>query len=130
MGDTTDGGKINQITNLTWFIFIVWFCSNLLSQLAYIIAYGLPYDGISMLKSLGPIYYVAVIFEVLNILFFHFFSFLLGPSSQWGVREPQRVPNGVHTNRSGGLFRAAAPEDARIRFQSTLTTRAPATTAI
>ena len=69
MGDTTDGGKINQITNLTWFIFIVWFCSNLLSQLAYIIAYGLPYDGISMLKSLGPIYYVAVIFEVLMWLF-------------------------------------------------------------
>jgi len=69
MGDVTDGGKISQITNLTWFIFIVWFCSNLLSQLAYIIAYGLPYDGISMLKSLGPIYYVAVIFEVLMWLF-------------------------------------------------------------
>lgn len=69
MGDVTDSGKISQITNLTWFIFIVWFCSNLLSQLAYIIAYGLPYDGISMLKSLGPIYYVAVIFEVLMWLF-------------------------------------------------------------
>ena len=69
MGDANDGGKISQITNLTWFIFIVLFCSNLLSQLAYIIAYGLPYDGISMLKSLGPIYYVAVIFEVLMWLF-------------------------------------------------------------
>lgn len=69
MGNATDGGKTSQITNLTWFIFIVWFCSNLLSQLAYIIAYGLPYDGISMLKSLGPIYYVAVIFEVLMWLF-------------------------------------------------------------
>ena len=69
MGGSNDGGKISQITNLTWFIFIVWFCSNLLSQLAYIIAYGLPYDGISMLKSLGPIYYVAVIFEVLMWLF-------------------------------------------------------------
>tara|TARA_B100001113_G_scaffold75638_1_gene59029 strand:+ start:579 stop:851 length:273 start_codon:yes stop_codon:yes gene_type:complete len=69
MGDDDDGNRIKQMTNFTWFVFIVWFCSNLLSQLAYIIAYGLPYDGISMLKSLGPIYYIAVVFEVLMWLF-------------------------------------------------------------
>ena len=55
MGEVIEGGKVKQMTNIIWFVFIVWFCSNLLSQLAYIIAYGLPYDGVSMLKSLGPI---------------------------------------------------------------------------
>ena len=69
MGEVIEGGKVKQMTNIIWFVFIVWFCSNLLSQLAYIIAYGLPYDGVSMLKSLGPIYYFAIIFEVLMRLF-------------------------------------------------------------
>ena len=69
MGEVIEGGKVKQMTNIIWFVFIVWFCSNLLSQLAYIIAYGLPYDGVSMLKSLGPIYYFATIFEVLMWLF-------------------------------------------------------------
>jgi hypothetical protein len=69
MGEVIEGGKVKQMTNIIWFVFIVWFCSNLLSQLAYIIAYGLPYDGVSMLKSLGPIYYIAIIFEVLMWLF-------------------------------------------------------------
>lgn len=69
MGETINGVKTKQISNFIWFVFIIWFCSNLLSQLAYIFAYGLPYDGISMLKTLGPIYYLAIIFEVLMWLF-------------------------------------------------------------
>tara|TARA_B100000579_G_C22448601_1_gene673237 strand:- start:343 stop:615 length:273 start_codon:yes stop_codon:yes gene_type:complete len=69
MGEMTNSGKTKQISNFIWLVFIIWFCSNLLSQLAYIFAYGLPYDGISMLKTLGPIYYLAIIFEVLMWLF-------------------------------------------------------------
>ena len=69
MGRDEDSGKSKKLTNFGWFVFIVWFCSNLLSQLAYIIAYGLPYDGISMLQSLGPIYYVAILIEVMMWLF-------------------------------------------------------------
>ena len=69
MGRDENSGKSKKLTNFGWFVFIVWFCSNLLSQLAYIIAYGLPYDGISMLQSLGPIYYVAIFIEVMMWLF-------------------------------------------------------------
>ena len=69
MGGDESSGKSKKLTNFGWFVFIVWFCSNLLSQLAYIIAYGLPYDGISMLQSLGPIYYVAILIEVMMWLF-------------------------------------------------------------
>tara|TARA_B100001564_G_C20084032_1_gene421828 strand:+ start:157 stop:429 length:273 start_codon:yes stop_codon:yes gene_type:complete len=69
MGRDGNSGKSKKLTNFGWFVFIVWFCSNLLSQLAYIIAYGLPYDGISMLQSLGPIYYVAIFIEVMMWLF-------------------------------------------------------------
>ena len=69
MGRDRNSGKSKKLTNFGWFVFIVWFCSNLLSQLAYIIAYGLPYDGISMLQSLGPIYYVAIFIEVMMWLF-------------------------------------------------------------
>ena len=69
MGGDESSDKSKKLTNFGWFVFIVWFCSNLLSQLAYIIAYGLPYDGISMLQSLGPIYYVAILIEVMMWLF-------------------------------------------------------------
>ena len=69
MGEAIESGKIKYVSNLVWFVFIIWFCSNLLSQLAYIFAYGLPYDGISMLKTLGRFYYLAIIFEVLMWLF-------------------------------------------------------------
>ena len=69
MGGDNNNIRDKKWTNFGWFVFIVWFCSNLLSQLAYIIAYGLPYDGISMLKSLGPIYYIAIIIEIAMWLF-------------------------------------------------------------
>ena len=69
MGRDEEDSKSKNLTNFGWFVFIVWFCSNLLSQLAYIIAYGLPYDGISMLQSLGPVYYVAIFIEIVMWLF-------------------------------------------------------------
>jgi len=69
MDGENDSIRSKKWTNFGWFVFIVWFCSNLLSQLAYIIAYGLPYDGISMLKSLGPVYYIAIFIEIAMWLF-------------------------------------------------------------
>jgi hypothetical protein len=69
MGKLYLDAKTNHMTKIAWFFFIVWFCSNLLSQAAYIAVYGLPYDGISMLQSLGPIYYVAISIEVMMWLF-------------------------------------------------------------
>ena len=69
MGSVNELGESKKLMNFGWFVFIVWFCSNLLSQLAYIIAYGLPYDGISMLQSLGPVYYIAIVIEVAMWIF-------------------------------------------------------------
>ena len=69
MDGENDSIRSKKWTNFGWFVFIVWFCSNLLSQLAYIIAYGLPYDGISMLNSLGPVYYIAIFIEIAMWLF-------------------------------------------------------------
>lgn len=69
MGGDDINTKSEKLTNFGWFVFIVWFCSNLLSQLAYIIAYGLPYDGISMMQSLGPVYYIAIFIEIIMWLF-------------------------------------------------------------
>ena len=42
----------------------IWFLANLLSQLAYISSYGIPYDGIIMLESLGPLYYAIIAIEL------------------------------------------------------------------
>ena len=46
-------------------ILAIWFTANLISQLLFISHYGNPYDGISMLASLGPIYYAIIIAELL-----------------------------------------------------------------
>ena len=46
------------------FAVLVWFSSSLLSQSAYIAIHGLPYDAVTMLKSLGPFYYLVVALEL------------------------------------------------------------------
>lgn len=50
--------------NILWFAVLVWFSSSLLSQSAYIAIHGLPYDAMTMLKSLGPFYYLVVALEL------------------------------------------------------------------
>jgi len=50
--------------NILWFAVLIWFSSSLLSQSAYMATHGLPYDAVSMLKSLGPVYYLVVIMEI------------------------------------------------------------------
>ena len=50
--------------NILWFAVLVWFSSSLLSQSAYMATHGLPYDAVSMLKSLGPVYYLVVLMEI------------------------------------------------------------------
>ena len=49
--------------NILWFAVLVWFSSSLLSQSAYMAIHGLPYDAVSMLESLGPVYYLVVVLE-------------------------------------------------------------------
>tara|TARA_B110000483_G_scaffold113128_1_gene137443 strand:+ start:5238 stop:5519 length:282 start_codon:yes stop_codon:yes gene_type:complete len=44
---------------------IVWFCSSLLSQAAYVAFYGVPYDAIALLKQFGPLYYAVIIVELM-----------------------------------------------------------------
>ena len=50
--------------NILWFAVLVWFSSSLLSQSAYMAIHGLPYDAVSMLESLGPVYYLVVVLEL------------------------------------------------------------------
>ena len=50
--------------NILWFAVLVWFSSSLLSQSAYIAIHGLPYDAMTMLRSLGPFYYVVLLLEL------------------------------------------------------------------
>ena len=50
--------------NILWFAVLVWFSSSLLSQSAYMAIHGLPYDAVSMLESLGPVYYLVVALEL------------------------------------------------------------------
>jgi hypothetical protein len=64
MGNNKAYTKSDKLTKFAWILFTIWFCSNLLSQVAYIAVYGLPYDGLPMLVSLGPIYYLAIIVEI------------------------------------------------------------------
>ena len=51
----------------------IWFLANLLSQLAYISSYGIPYDGIVMLESLGPLYYAIIAIELFLWIWLCFF---------------------------------------------------------
>ena len=51
--------------NILWFAVLVWFSSSLLSQSAYIAIHGLPYDAVTMLKSLGPFYYFVLLLELI-----------------------------------------------------------------
>ena len=46
-------------------ILAVWIVSNLISQFLYIVNHGSPYDGLLLLRSLGPIYYLIVLTELL-----------------------------------------------------------------
>ena len=50
--------------NILWFAVLVWFSSSLLSQSAYMAVHGLPYDAVTMLRTLGPVYYAVVVLEL------------------------------------------------------------------
>ena len=61
----SEKSNIIRISPLMIAILAIWFTANLISQLLFISHYGNPYDGISMLASLGPIYYAIIIAELL-----------------------------------------------------------------
>ena len=52
------------MSTILWFAVVIWFSSSLLSQSAYLAINGLPYDAVTMLKSLGPVYYVVIALEL------------------------------------------------------------------
>lgn len=56
--------KVISSSVLFWMVSI-WIASNLFSQAVYIGFNGTPYSGIEMIQSLGPWYYVVVVFEIL-----------------------------------------------------------------
>ena len=64
MENTRTPAKDWPLGNFLWFAVLVWFSSSLLSQSAYMAVHGLPYDAVSMLKSLGPVYYIVVLLEL------------------------------------------------------------------
>ena len=61
----SEKSNIIRISPLMIAILAIWFTANLISQLLFISHYGNPYDGISMLASLGPIYYAIIIAELI-----------------------------------------------------------------
>jgi len=65
MGKTSETREDWKLGTIFWFAVVVWFSSSLLSQAAYMALYGVPYDAITLLKELGPLYYVVLIFELL-----------------------------------------------------------------
>ncbi len=54
-----------QFSHLLIVILGIWFSANLISQLLFISHYGNPYDVFSLLVSLGPIYVVIIIAELI-----------------------------------------------------------------
>ena len=61
--------KGKRISHYMLFALAIWFCANLLSQSAFMAIYGIPYDAITLLKSLGPIYYAIMLAELLLWVF-------------------------------------------------------------
>ncbi len=50
---------------IMWYAVLVWFSSSLLSQSIYLALYRQPYDALVLLQTLGPLYYVVVVVEVI-----------------------------------------------------------------
>ena len=65
MSEKSKKSNIIRVSPLMIAILAIWFTANLISQLLFISHYGNPYDGISMLASLGPIYYAIIIAELI-----------------------------------------------------------------
>lgn len=53
-----------KVSPLMITILVVWFIANLLSQIVYISTHGTPYDGVAMLASFGPYYYLILAVEL------------------------------------------------------------------
>ena len=53
-----------------WALVMAWLGANFISQIAYIINYGTPYDGTAMLLQLGGWYWAVVLVEVLFWIMF------------------------------------------------------------
>tara|TARA_B100000965_G_C19570634_1_gene748970 strand:- start:275 stop:583 length:309 start_codon:yes stop_codon:yes gene_type:complete len=69
------GDKNWRISPFMLSILAIWFVANLISQFVFISLHGIPYDGIAMLSSLGWVYYVVIVVELL--LWVWFFGYLI-----------------------------------------------------
>ncbi len=52
------------LRTIMWYAVLVWFSSSLLSQSLYLALYRQPYDAVSLLQTLGPLYYIVMVIEV------------------------------------------------------------------
>jgi hypothetical protein len=52
------------LSTVLWYAIFIWFASSLFSQSFYMALNGEPYDAITMLKELGPVYYIVVVVEL------------------------------------------------------------------
>jgi len=69
-----------------WALVMAWLGANFLSQIAYIINYGTPYDGTAMLLQLGGWYWMVVLVEVLFWIMFG--SLILQKVRSRGDQQP------------------------------------------
>ena len=60
--NVTQSKKITTSSIMIWLL-VIWFSANLLSQSMFIGIHGTPYDGIALLHSLGPLYYLVLALE-------------------------------------------------------------------
>ena len=56
-------------SSLLFWMVSIWIASNLFSQAIYMGFNGTPYNGIEMIQSLGPWYFVLVALEILAWIF-------------------------------------------------------------
>ena len=62
--EATENIRDWPITTMAWYAVLVWFSSSVLSQVAHIAVYGIPYSANSLLLALGPMYWIVVFIEV------------------------------------------------------------------
>ena len=57
-------GDTLTMSTVLWYAVFIWFASSLFSQSLYMALNGVPYDALTLLKDLGPLYYVVLVVEL------------------------------------------------------------------
>ena len=64
MEQVETGRNNTTMSAMLWYATFIWFASNLFSQSLYMAFNGVPYDALTLLQDLGPLYYIVVVIEV------------------------------------------------------------------